>query len=262
MAEKTDMSTDAADVLELVGRVDRASTQVVARWLADSEGFADGGPQSLADIGALAGRVPPSALINAHLMWRGTTIDMLEDEARRGTTDAGLLAQARIVLTERCDAGLVAASRQFDDPRDRLTGLANRSLLLERMEHALHGAARYGDSVGVIFIELQPEEEDSDDLELEASERLRRVARASDTVARLGRHEFVICCERLPSELEAVAIADRALMALRQPYAFGGQDLHASATAGIAVSSGGDGPETLLASASAARHAALEQSDS
>ena len=220
------MGTDAADVLDLVGRIDRAATQVVAAWLVDSEGFADGGPQSLTDLGALAGRVPPSALINAHLMWRGTTVEMLEDEARRGTTDAALLAQARVVLMDRCDAGLVAVSRQFDEPRDRLTGLANRSLLLERMEHALHGSARYGDSVGIIFIELRPEEGPSDDI-----------------------------------ELEAVAIADRALMALRQPYALGGEDVHAAATAGIAVSSGGDGPETLLASASAARHAALEHAD-
>jgi diguanylate cyclase (GGDEF)-like protein len=255
------MGTDAADVLDVVSRVDRAATQVVAGWLVESEGFADGGPQTLADLGALAGRVPPSALINAHLMWRGTTIDMLEDEARRGATDQALLAQARIVLTERCDAGLVAVSRQFDDPRDRLTGLANRNLLLERMEHALHGAARYGDSVGVVFIELQPAEGDSDELELEAAERLRRVARASDTVARLSRNEFVICCERLPSQLEAVAIADRALMALRQPYTIGGEDRHAAATAGIAVSSGGEGPETLLASASKARHAALEHAE-
>ena len=250
-----DMGTDAADVLDLVGRVDRAATQVVARWLSETEGFGDGDPQRLTDLGALAGRVPPSALVNAHLMWRGTTIDMLEEEARQGTTDADLLGQARVVLTERCDAGMIAVSRQFDDPRDRLTGLANRSLLIERMEHALHGAARYGDSVGVIVVELHPEE-DSDDVEVEAAVRLRRVARASDTIARLGRNEYAICCERLPSELEAVAIADRALLALRQPYAQGGGDVHASATAGIAVSSGGDGPETLLASASAARHAA------
>jgi GGDEF domain-containing protein len=254
------MGTDAAQVLDLVGRVDRAATQEVARWLAHSEGFADGDPQSLADLGALAGRVAPSALINAHLMWRGTTLEMLEVETRRGG-DEDLLAQAKLVLTERCDAALVAVSRQFDDPRDRLTGLANRSLLLERMEHALHGAARYGDSVGLIYVELHPREGDSDELELEAAERLRRVARASDTVARLARNEYVICCERLPSELEAVAIADRALLALRQPYVVHGEDVHAAATAGIAVSSGGEGPETLLASASAARHAALDQAD-
>ena len=77
------MGTDAAEVLDLVGRVDRAATQVVAGWLSESEGFAEGEPQSLADLGALAGRVPPSALINAHLMWRGTTLEMLEEEIRR-----------------------------------------------------------------------------------------------------------------------------------------------------------------------------------
>jgi diguanylate cyclase (GGDEF)-like protein len=248
-------------VLNVVSRVDRAATRVVAGWLSESEGFAEGDPQSLADLGALAGRVAPSSLINAHLMWRGTTLEMLEEEGRRGTTDAGLLAQARVVLTDRCDAGLVAVSRQFDDQRDRLTGLANRNMLVERMEHALRGASRYGDAVGVIYVELHPRDGDGDELELEAAERLRRVARASDTVARLAHNEFVICCERLPSELEAVAIADRALLALRQPYLIGGEDVHASATAGIAVSSGGDGPETLLASASAARHSALDQVD-
>jgi predicted signal transduction protein with EAL and GGDEF domain len=67
----------------------------------------------------------------------------------------------------------------------------------------------------------------------------------------------VICAERLRNDLEAVAIADRALLALRQPYTIAGQEVHLSANAGIAVSSGGDGPETLLANASAARRAAL-----
>ena len=43
----------AADVLELVGRVDRAATYEVARWLTDVEGFDEGEPQTLADLGAL-----------------------------------------------------------------------------------------------------------------------------------------------------------------------------------------------------------------
>ena len=68
----------------------------------------------------------------------------------------------------------------------------------------------------------------------------------------------MICAERLRGELEAVAIADRALMALRQPYSIGGEEVRLSATAGIALSSGGDGPETLLGNASAARRTALE----
>lgn len=244
----------AADVLDLVGRVDRAATYEVARWLTDVEGFDEGEPQTLADLGALGGRLAPSVLVNAHLMWRGTAIELLEGSP----VDAGVIEQVRIVLADRCDAGLVAVSRQFDEPRDRVTGLANRTMLLERVAHALQAAGRYGDAVGLIFIEPHLSEDAPDELLIEVAERLRRVARSSDTVARLAGNEFVICAERLRNDLEAVAIADRATLALHQPYAIGGEEVTVSATTGIAVSSGGDGPETLLANASAARRAALE----
>jgi len=244
----------AADVLDLVGRVDRAATYEVARWLTEVEGFDEGEPQTLADLGALGGRLAPSVLVNAHLMWRGTAIELLEGSP----VDAGVIEQVRIVLADRCDAGLVAVSRQFDEPRDRVTGLANRTMLLERVAHALQAAGRYGDAVGLIFIEPHLSEDAPDELLIEVAERLRRVARSSDTVARLAGNEFVICAERLRNDLEAVAIADRATLALHQPYAIGGEEVTVSATTGIAVSSGGDGPETLLANASAARRAALE----
>jgi len=244
----------AADVLDLVGRVDRAATCEVARWLTDVEGFEEGEPQTLADLGALGGRVAPSVLVNAHLMWRGAAIELLEGAA----VDVSVIEQVRIVLADRCDAGLVAVSRQFDEPRDRLTGLANRAMLLERVGHALQAAGRYGDAVGVILIEPDLPEDAPDEVVMEVAERLLRVARSSDTVARLAGNEFVICAERLRNDLEAVAIADRATLALHQPYAIGGEEVHVSATTGIAVSSGGDGPETLLANASAARRAALE----
>jgi diguanylate cyclase (GGDEF)-like protein len=251
------MSGDAtaADVLELVGRVDKAATREVSRWLVDVEHFGEGEPQCLADLGALAERVPPSVLVNAHLMWRGTAIELLEGS----DADPALVEQVRIVLADRCDAGLVSVSRQFDEPRDRLTGLVNRTALLERVAHALQAAGRYGDSVGLVYVDPDLAGDAPDELIVEVADRLRRVARASDTVARLAGNDFVICAERLRNDLEAVAIADRALMALHQPYEIGGKDVHVSATAGIAVSSGGDGPETLLANASAARRAALER---
>jgi diguanylate cyclase (GGDEF)-like protein len=248
------LDSTAADVLDLVGRVDRAATYEVGRWLTDVEGFAEGEPQTLADLGALAGRVAPSVLVNAHLMWRGTAIELLESSG----ADADVVEQVRIVLADRCDAGLVAVSRQFDEPRDRLTGLANRTMLLERVAHALQGAGRYGDSVGLIYVDPDLDDDAPDELVVEVADRLRRVARASDTVARVGSNEFVICAERLGNDLEAVAIADRALLALKQPIVVGDEEVRVAATAGIAVSSGGDGPETLLANASAARRAALE----
>jgi diguanylate cyclase (GGDEF)-like protein len=251
------MGDTVANVLALAGRVDRAATHEVSRWLTKEQGFDEGEPQTLADLGALVRHVEPSVLVNAHLMWRGTAIELLEHEAERPDADRGLLERVREVLAERCDAGLVSVSRQFDEPHDRLTGLANRPLLLERLGHALRSASRYGDSVGVVLIEIELPDGAGDAVVTEAAERLQRVARASDTLGRLSRNQFAICAERLRGELEAVAIADRALLALRQPYGVDGDELHLSASAGIAVSSGGDGPETLLASASAARRSAV-----
>jgi diguanylate cyclase (GGDEF)-like protein len=247
------MSSDenAARVLDIVGRVDRSATRVVAGWLAGTVGPDAGAPQTLADLAAMTGRVAPSTLVNAHLMWRGAALEALREEAEEGV-EADLIGQARMILADRCDNALMLVSRQFDEPRDRVTGLANRSLLLERLEHALKGAERYEDSVGVIFIELELTG-DGEELVVEAADRLRRVARSSDTIARLGAGQFVICCERLRGELEAVAIADRARLALTQPYTVEGESVYLSVSEGIAVSSGGDGPETLLADASAAR---------
>jgi diguanylate cyclase (GGDEF)-like protein len=252
------MSSDetAARVLDIVGRVDRSATRVVAGWLAGTEGLDAGAPQTMADLVALTGRVAPSTVVNAHLMWRGAALEALRAEAETGA-GADLVSQARMILADRCDNALMSVSRQFDEPRDRVTGLANRSLLLERMEHALKGAERYQDSVGVIYIEVELAG-DGEQVVIEAADRLRRVARSSDTIARLGAGEFVICCERLRSELEAVAIADRARLALSQPYTVDGEQVYVSVSEGIAVSSGGDGPETLLADASAARRSALE----
>ena len=241
--------SSAADVLELVGRIDREATREVSRWLVDVEHLAEGGPETIADIGALADRLSPSVLVNAHLMWRGAAVEMLETCG----ADPGLREQVRLVLADRCDTGLVAVSRQFDEPRDRLTGLVNRTLLLERVDHALQSAARYGDSVGLIYIEPDLGEHPVDELIVEVADRLARVSRSTDTVARLAGNHFVICAERLRNDFEAVAIADRAQLALSQPYAIGGEEVHVTVAAGIAVSSGGDGPETLLASASGAR---------
>jgi diguanylate cyclase (GGDEF)-like protein len=249
------MSDDtAARVLEIVGQVDHSATRVVAGWLAGTEGPEAGSPQTLTDLAALTGRVAPSTLVDGHLMWRGAALEELNAELEAGTPPE-LIEQARMILADRCDNALMLVSRQFDEPRDRLTGLANRSLLIERMDHALKAAERYGDSIGVIFIELDAPDSGASAVIVEASERLRRVARSSDTIARLGGADFVIVCERLRGELEAVAIADRARLALSQPFTVDGEPVQVQVTEGIAVSSGGEGPETLLADASAARRA-------
>ena len=216
------MSSDAtaADVLELVGRVDRAATQEVSPLACRCGALRRGRAPDPGGPGRARRRLAPSVLVNAHLMWRGTAIELLETSG----AEPALIEQVRIVLADRCDAGLVSVSRQFDEPRDRLTGLANRPMLLERVGHALQAAGRYEDSVGLIFVEPNLDHDAPDELVLEVADRLRRVARVSDTVARLAGNDFVICAERLSNDLEAVAIADRALMALHQPYSIGGEE--------------------------------------
>jgi diguanylate cyclase (GGDEF)-like protein len=241
-----------ARVLELVNRVDRAATRVVAGWLERDDPASGRPPQLVADLSGLVGRVPPSIVVNAHLMWRGTALELLQEQADRGGTERSLIDQARIVLADRCDTSLVAVARQFDEPRDQITGLANHAAFVERTQHALRSAERYGDAVGLIAIELDPGEH-AEEILVEAANRLRRVSRSTDLIAHLGGGRFVICCERLRSELEAVAIADRASLALSQPYTAAGEEIHPPSHVGIAVSHGGDDAESLLADAGAAR---------
>jgi diguanylate cyclase (GGDEF)-like protein len=243
-----------ARVLELVNRIDRAATRVVAGWLERDEPAGGRDPQLVADLAGLVGRVPPSIVVNAHLMWRGTALELLQEQAERGINERSLVEQARIVLADRCDTSLVAVARQFDEPRDQATGLANQAVLVERTQHALRSAERYGDAVALIVIELDPGEH-AEEILAEAAQRLRRVSRSTDTLAHLGGGRFVICCERLRSELEAVAIADRAALALSQPYDVAGEEHHPPSHVGIAVSHGGDEAESLLADAGARRAA-------
>ena len=241
-----------ARVLELVNRIDRAATRVVAGWLERDESAGGRQPQLVADLSGLVGRVPPSSVVNAHLMWRGTALELLQEQADRGGNERSLVDQARIVLADRCDTALVAVARQFDEPRDQVTGLANHAAVVERTQHALRSAERYGDAVGLIAIELDPGEH-REEILIEAAHRLRRVSRSTDMIAHLGGGRFVICCERLRSELEAVAVADRATLALSQPYAAAGEQVHPPSHVGIAVSHGGEDAESLLAEAGAAQ---------
>jgi len=161
-------------------------------------------------------------------------------------------------------------SRQFDEERrrlqealahqalhDGLTGLANRTLLFDRLEKALQAARRYGGWLALLFIDLDDFKavndsrghDAGDDLLLEAARRLQEVVRPSDTVARLGGDEFVILCERLDGAAdEAVAIAMRAREAL--------EEASLSASVGIAVATGAEDADMLVNRADHAMYAA------
>ncbi len=149
---------------------------------------------------------------------------------------------------------------------DSLTGLANRSLFYDRVEHALARLARReGAIVAVLFIDLDDFKAVNDTLghargdRLLAlvAERLRTVVRPADTVARLGGDEFALLLEELASGDEALAVAERAIEAVAAPFELAGQPVSASVSIGVALrSADGATVEELVQEADAAMYEA------
>jgi diguanylate cyclase (GGDEF)-like protein/PAS domain S-box-containing protein len=146
---------------------------------------------------------------------------------------------------------------RYDALHDALTGLANRILLSDRLEHALARAAREASQTGVLFVDLDNFKEVNDvyghaagDAALaELGRRLRSALRPADTVARIGGDEFVAVCEDV-DEAAAQSLAERLQEAIAEPFELGDRRHALRASVGVAL--GDDDPEGLLARADAA----------
>ena len=161
--------------------------------------------------------------------------------------------------------GLEAANRQLRHlaTHDALTGLPNRILLEDRLSQAIAHAARDGHTFAVAVFDLDRFKvvNDSfghgagDALLKEVAVRLQGVARSIDTVVRLGGDEFVMIIDHLAQPADARAVAQRAVAVLHQPLRIGDQDIHASASVGIALfPQDGASVEALMAHADAAMY--------
>jgi diguanylate cyclase (GGDEF)-like protein len=149
---------------------------------------------------------------------------------------------------------------------DALTGLPNRTLFADRLEHAFARAERDGAHVAVLLLDVDQFKtindslghEAGDDLLVALSARLQQVTRGSDTVARLGGDEFALVCE-VESQDEAFAIAERIADAWEQPIAVrAGGELFVSASIGIALASGRSSADQMLREADAAMYRAKD----
>jgi diguanylate cyclase (GGDEF)-like protein/PAS domain S-box-containing protein len=138
---------------------------------------------------------------------------------------------------------------------DALTGLPNRNLLTDRLEHALNRSVRAADvGVALLYLDLDRFKHVNDthghaggDVVLvEVARRLQATVRPSDTVARFGGDEFVVCCEDIRQEAETVNMAERILVAMREPFRAGGLELRLSTSIGIALATGPDGSASEL----------------
>ena len=172
----------------------------------------------------------------------------------RGLDDLGFLAvsfnasavalgdmvrELRTQIAERERAEALLAHQAFHDP---LTGLANRVLFRERVEHALARAGRNAERVTVLFVDLDGFKTVNDSLGhatgdrllVHVAERLLNATRGSDTVARLGGDEFAILLENVRETADTVRVAERAGSALAAPFRIDGAELVLGASIGIA----------------------------
>ncbi len=192
-----------------------------------------------------------------------------------GTGDELLVAPARPLQQEelsfvRAVAHTLATAlaRLRDEERmrheavhDPLTGLANRTLLRDRLEHALARSERDTSATAVLFVDLDNFKQVNDahghaagDAALvELGRRLQTAVRPGDTIARLGGDEFVALCEDVTEE-SALAVGQRLLEAIRLPFTAAGVEHQLSASVGIAL--GHSDPDALLADADAATYRA------
>jgi diguanylate cyclase (GGDEF)-like protein/PAS domain S-box-containing protein len=126
---------------------------------------------------------------------------------------------------------------------DPLTRLPNRLLLMDRARQALARLHRGRSPVALLFIDLDRFKAVNDTLGHAAGDELLRlvasrlldVLRDSDTVARFGGDEFVILAEDLDGDAEAIAVAERVLHALEEPFEVGDAEISIRASVGVAV---------------------------
>ena len=168
----------------------------------------------------------------------------------------------------------VSDRRRFEEAlahqgtHDPLTGLPNRILFMDRLEHALARSARSGRSLAVLFCDLDHFKVVNDSLGHSAGDALLRevaarftgAVRSGDTVARFGGDEFVVLAEDLACEADAVVVAEQLTAALTDPCPVQDQELVVNASVGIAVGAAGDAtPEALLRDADVALYEAKGQ---
>ncbi len=179
-------------------------------------------------------------------------------------TSRGILVSAAVRdITER---RRIEAALTRQTLHDAMTGLPNRVLLADRLDQALGRAARAGTTAAVLFVDLDRFKliNDSrghavgDRLLVAVAERLQRLVRASDTVARFAGDEFVIVAEEGMDPTEARLLGQRLIQGFSTPVTIDGEDIYVTASVGVSLSCPDKPAEQLLRDADAAMYRAKE----
>ena len=155
-----------------------------------------------------------------------------------GSFDRGSLSRALYYATQR---KAVESALVENALTDRLTGLPKRRLLLDRLEVAMKRCTRDGSSGALLFIDLNGLQQINDSLGSRlGNEALKAVAarmlgivRSSDSVARIGGDRFVVLLPKESGLLEALAIGEKVITALREPLPVGSETVQLTADIGV-----------------------------
>ncbi|WP_040475589.1 sensor domain-containing protein [Paramagnetospirillum caucaseum] len=148
---------------------------------------------------------------------------------------------------------------------DALTGLPNRFLLADRLDHALEVSRRVQTQVAVLFLDLDRFKvindslghHEGDKLLVEVARRVGQTVRRSDTVSRLGGDEFVVVLSSFSDTTEVALVAEKIIAALARPLRLAGKAVHSGTSIGIAVfPQDGEDAATLLKNADTAMYQA------
>jgi diguanylate cyclase (GGDEF)-like protein/PAS domain S-box-containing protein len=200
-------------------------------------------------------------------MVRGALCALSQREDAYWADELGFLRTAASLLStglQRIDSERrLAYLAQFDP----LTGLANRTLLVDRFSQMIVQAKRRATPLGVLFVDLDDFKLVNDRLGHAAGDvllaevalRLQSVVRSGDTVARISGDEFVVVLADLARTDDAAVVAQKILDRLAEPVALGGEPTFVTASIGIAAFPGdGENVEALLGAADAAMYRAKQ----
>jgi diguanylate cyclase (GGDEF)-like protein/PAS domain S-box-containing protein len=191
------------------------------------------------------------------------TVDVTVTDMRGEPAVGGIVLNARDITVRKA----LEADLRFQALHDTLTGLANRTMFTQQTAAALRGD-RDLESVGALFIDLDDFKtvNDSlghavgDQLLQEVSARLVTSLSSQDVAARLGGDEFAVLVVDAEDQAGVVALAERVLGLVAQPYRIQGRDIRVTASIGIAFADEeGVDAEVLLRSADVAMYLAKDR---
>jgi diguanylate cyclase (GGDEF)-like protein/PAS domain S-box-containing protein len=196
------------------------------------------------------------------------SVRFVQEQAEFSFGDDGKPARVIGTIVDVTERKLAEVRLAYLAHHDALTGLPNRTMLTERLEHSMAYAQRQNRFVAVLFIDLDRFKAINDtrghavgdELLRQVATRLRSVVRATDTVARSGGDEFIVVAGDVGSAGDVLSVAHSARAAFEAPFLLGDEEAFVSASVGVAVyPRDGVDVDTLIKNADAALYQAKDR---